>query len=450
MRLRFPLFLFFLALAGCSRGGQGQVAVVGGDGVTRLTVNGQTIELKETEKEVIREAFKTGAAPRIVVDVFAGKVVVEVGADDAVEAELTRIAVGKTNKEAKANLLFVDVQSKQDGDTVSISARRAAAKDDNQNYENLLKQHAPRGADSLIRAPRGADLTLKTALGDIHIGAIAGRVEAVTSSGAITVAGCKGDVKIMSDFGNLIVDGPSTAVVAMTKIGDLSVKGAVGPVDLSSGFGPITVVDAADRVAAKTGSGDVKIKGAKGALTATTGFGAIDVDGAADVQIETKSGDIIVKGAVGAVSARSGLGNVVVEHAPAGAILETVSGAIRLRAAKGVLVLTSGYGAIDADVSQATVRATAKSGGDIKVRGALAEGEHSLHTGYGKVMVTLPADSRFYLDAATNGGAITTRFALARTDDKIDRRLLRGAVGDASKVILHLSVDRGDIEVRKE
>lgn len=446
------LLLLGLPLAGCSQvstgiSGSNSVSVsTTGDSVTRITVNGQTVELKEREKDVVREAFKTGAAPRVVVEVFAGKIAVEAGAEGAVEAEVTRVAAGETKEEAKANLKLIDVQMKQDGDAIRVTARGPDAA--GQDFESLKKKFSARSADAVVKVPAGASLVLKTAFGDVQVSKIAGRVEAESSSGTVSVTGGKGELKLTSSFGNLNVNGPNTTVNAATNSGAVTVKGAKGPLDLSSDFGGVTVEGATEKLAARSKSGNVMVSGAKAEVTATSGFGSVTVDGAEAVRAETKSGGVTVKRATGAVTAKSGFGPVDVEGAPAGATLESSSGNVRLRGGQGAVVLTSNFGSIDAEVAGATVKATSKSGG-VSVKGALADGESSLHSGFGKVTLTLPADSRFRLDAATKFGQVTTAFPLTKTDEKGKSRL-RGVVGDDPKTTLKLTADSGDVEVRKE
>lgn len=397
----------------CGSQGCGTQVTISQNG-TKIVVNGQTVDLKEIETDVVSETFRTAAKPRIIVDVFSGKITVDAGAADAVKAEITKTCAGETREEAKANLKLIDVQMKQDGDTVRVTARRTT---DNrgpvagQSIEEIKRQFAARSADAVVHVPAGASLELKTAFGDVKVHGLAGRVDAESASGTITVTGGKGEVKLLSSFGNLDVAGQNTAVTAETKSGNVTVKGASGPAKLTSGFGTVTV------------------------------------DGAGAVEAETKSGDIAVNGTSGPVQAKSGFGKVMVDQAPAGAVLQTSSGDIRLKAAQGSVKLTSGFGQIEAEVSGASVHATTKSG-NVQVRGRLADGGHELRTSFGNVTVTLPADSRFRLDAETKFGRVTTEFGLHRSGTSDDKHL-EGTVGEAPNTVLLLRTDSGNIEVRK-
>lgn len=439
----------FVFLCGCQ---VRETQVIDTDGVTRIVINGQTIELKETAKEVVRKTFPTKAAPRVLVSTFNGKVTVAAaGADGTVQAEVTKTCGGETQKEAKAFLKLIDVQMKQDGDTIRIAVRRtneAKGLPGNPTREGLKKQFAVRGADAVVRVPAGAVLELKTAYGEVQATGIAGGVTAATKSGAVTVKGGSGEVKVTSDYGNLTIDGHNTAVTAATKSGNVHVKGAKGPLDISSGYGTLTVTGAAKKVIAHSKSGNITVTGAKGPVRAESGYGSITVDGAAAVDVETRSGNVAIKGATGAVRAKSGYGQLVVRQAPAGATLETASGNIEVRAAKGAVKLTSNYGQIDAEVVRAAVTAWTRSG-NVQIRGRLSAGESTVHSGYGTITLTLPADSRFRLDARTKYGRVTTDFRL-RSSGKKEANHLAGEVGEDPKVVLKVTADSGNIEVRKE
>jgi DUF4097 and DUF4098 domain-containing protein YvlB len=392
-----------------------------GQVTARVTINGQTIEIKETEKEVVREQFKTGATPRVVVDVFNGKVHVTAGDGDGVQAVVTKTAGGATKEEAKANLKLIEVTFKQEGETVRVVARRveAPAKDGqpaDANAVNRQKILASMGlgfsADAAVRVPPGAGLDLHTAFGEVRVTNVDGKVQARTSSGAVFVTGGKGVLDLASDFGNLTIDGQPATVQGATKSGAVTVKGARGDVQVSSGFGNVTV------------------------------------DGAAAVTATTNSGAITVKRATGALVLKSGFGNVTADGAPAGATVETKSGAIRVTNAKGALGVTSGFGNVEAEGRGVTLRGRTSSGA-IGFRGTLAEGEHTLHSDFGNVRVKLPADSRFRVDARTQFGRVTSAFAVKPTA-KGDDKHLQGTVGDDPAVVLKLTTNSGAIELQKE
>jgi DUF4097 and DUF4098 domain-containing protein YvlB len=442
-----------VALLGCCQGCSGRLSlsqtVSVSDNGTKIVVNGQTVDLKETEKEVVRQTFQTTGSPRVIVDVFNGAITVHSGDGNTVDAEVTKTCLGETKDEAAANLKRIDVQMKQDGDTLRITAMRIDAKaGGGATIEDLKLQHSVRSADAVVRVPAGAALELKTAYGDVKVAGISGGVVAESSSGAINVAGGSGELRLTSNYGNLTIDGRNSTVTATTKSGSVKVKGAKGPIDASSGYGEVVVDGATEQGTAQSTSGNVSVKAAAGPVKLTSGYGTITIEGAAEVEADTKSGDIAVKGATGAVRAKSGYGKVAVEQAPAGATLESSSGDIRIRSAQGPVKLISGYGQIDAEVAGAVINASTRSG-EIRVQGRLADGEHGLHSNYGNVTLTLPADSQFRLDARTKYGRVTTGFGIPAAGQKDDKQLM-GTVGEAPRVAVTLTTDSGNIDVRKK
>lgn len=430
-------------------GAQG-VSVSTSDGVTTITVNGQTIVLKETEREVLGKTFQTGVAPRVVVEVFNGNITVEAVADKTVEVEVTKTALGETQEDAQANLDKIDVQLEQDGDTIRIAARRSypGQTDSPQGLEEIKNQYSARSADASLKVPAGTALELRTSFGDVKVTDIAGVVDAKSASGRIAVSGGTGALQLASDFGDVTVDGQNSDVAITTKSGRVTVKGARGPLDVSSGFGTVEIDGALGKVVAHSDSGDIKVQHAKGAVELTSGFGGVTVEGAGSVQAETKSGRVTIKGATGPVRAKSGFGRLTVEDAPDGATLETSSGDIRLKGGMRAVSLTTGFGQIDAEVAEATVDASSKSG-SVKVQGTLADGEHRLHSDFGAITLMLPPDSQFKLDAQTRFGRVQTDFSVTPVGESTDKHL-EGSVGDQPQSVLTLTTSSGDIHLRKQ
>jgi rhodanese-related sulfurtransferase/DUF4097 and DUF4098 domain-containing protein YvlB len=429
--------------------GRSGYSVSRSDGVTTITVDGQTIVLKETEKEPVGKTFRTGPAPNVVVEVFNGNITVDAAAEGAVEVEVTKTALGETREDAQANLELIAVQMQQEGDTIRIAAKGVddGKEGDPQSIEYAKRQVSARSADVVVKVPASAALELRTSFGEVKVVGIAGDVDAKSDSGSVAASGGKGALRLASDFGDVTVDGQNTAVTVTTKSGSVKVTGAKGPLDISSHFGTVDINGAAEKVVAHSMSGDVTVKDAAGSVQATSGFGAVTVEGAGSVQAETKSGDVIVKRATKPVRATSGFGKLTIEEALAGATVEAKSGDIRVKGARGAVSLTTGFGQIDAEVVEATVNASSKSG-DVIVRGTLTTGEHSLHSDFGAITLVLPADSQFKLDAETKFGTVDTAFAVKPVHQNTDKRV-QGNVGDQPRVTLKLTTSSGDIRVRR-
>jgi hypothetical protein len=217
--------------------------------------------------------------------------------------------------------------------------------------------------------------------------------------------------------------------------------------DLRTAFGAVRVTGVTGDITTKTSNGAVAVQGGKGRLRLTTSFGKVEVDGAhAAVTAETSNGPVTVKGTHGPLDLTTSFGAIEVD-APSEAVKATTSnGAIKIRGARGRVRASTSFGGVEVEAANATVAAET-SNGSVKFTGTLADGEHTLHTSFGGISVTLPADARFRLDAQTSFGKVTTGFDL-RPASGSDKTHLRGTVGDNPAVSLKLTTSNGNIEVR--
>ena len=129
--------------------------------------------------------------------------------------------------------------------------------------------------DLRITAPADLDLSIKTASGSVQVRDMAKRVDIVTASGDMSVAGA-GEAKIASASGD----------VELRRISG-SVEGRV----ISGG---LTMDDIGDRVNVTAVSGDVEARNLRGAISASTVSGSLVVNGFAgsDATLGSTSGDI--------------------------------------------------------------------------------------------------------------------------------------------------------------
>lgn len=164
--------------------------------------------------------------------------------------------------------------------------------------------------------------------------------------------------------------------------------------DLRTTNGKLSAIGLLGDVIAESSNGAVNVKGSRGKLVLATANGAVKVEGGATVEARTSNGVVRVKDARGPVTART-------------------------------------------------------SNGTVLLSGKLAAGDYDLETINGKVMVTLPANAQFRLDARTTLGVVSCGFNLSETDEKARKRL-RGTVGKDPKATLKLRTGNGRIEIRPE
>jgi DUF4097 and DUF4098 domain-containing protein YvlB len=200
-----------------------------------------------TAKQVVESKHAVGKAPKIVVEMFNGGIDVFASAEEGqVRAKVTKEGRGPTEEEAELALEKIDVQTKQDGDTLFILARR-------------LEPNVQGGASAVIEVPPGAVLDLRSSNGGVNVTGLTGGVVTATSNAGVKVKGSKGPLNLTTSNGAITVEGGS------------------GVLDLTTSNGGITVEAKSAAVKAKTSNGRIQFKGglAHGEQTFQTSNGGV-------------------------------------------------------------------------------------------------------------------------------------------------------------------------------
>jgi hypothetical protein len=204
-----------------------------------------------------------------------------------------------------------------------------------------------------------------------------------------------------------------TQLTASSGSGDVTTEGFRGPVKASSGSGDVRASDIGDELSASTGSGDVRIESVHGNVHISTGSGGIQAMGiTGSFYLSTGSGDIRL------TEVEAGAGS-------AGGKVSTGSGSVQVSGINGSVRIGTGSG-------------------DITAQGR-ATGDWSLETGSGTVVVRLPSQASFNLDAHTDSGEIHTRRSVTM-QGTFGKGTLRGTVGSGGPLV-RLRTGSGDIEI---
>ena len=163
------------------------------------------------------------------------------------------------------------------------------------------------------------------------------------------------------------------------------------------------------QVTSTTGSGEVSVEGIRGPVKATSGSG--------DLKLHSVQSDVTLK---------TGSGDVSLEEISGGRLeVETGSGDVKLRNLRCAMRVRTGSG-------------------DISAEGELA-GDWTLHAGSGEIIVRLPSETGFDLDAHTSSGEIHTGLPIT-VQGSLGRGELRGKVrGGGAR--LELRTGSGDITI---
>jgi len=165
--------------------------------------------------------------------------------------------------------------------------------------------------------------------------------------------------------------------------------------------------------------------------------------------LKAVSGDIQLTKAAGGADCNSVSGNVTVADVTGSAFLKSVSGDVKATSIKGSVEAESVSGDVElVEVSEAsTVRVKALSG-EVLYRGGISkQGNYSLKSHSGSVMLYVPADSAFDLEAETFSGGIESDFEI-KVMGKVSPKELSGSVNGGGAV-LKVSSFSGDIKLKK-
>jgi RNA polymerase sigma factor (sigma-70 family) len=166
------------------------------------------------------------------------------------------------------------------------------------------------------------------------------------------------------------------------------------------------------------------------------------------LDLGTTNGSVKLTGGTGKVAIRTSNGSVRVAGAAGELKLNTTNGPVAVTGARGRAEVKTTNGSIDLQVDKGVVTAHTTNG-EVRVRGTLADGEHSLNTSNGRIALTLPAGAQFRLDASTTNGGITNEFGDSPKSKPGDAHL-RTAVGEKPAISLNLKTTNGGIQILKE
>lgn len=179
-------------------------------------------------------------------------------------------------------------------------------------------------------------------------------------------------------------------------------------VNARTGSGAVNVGDLEGSVEAHSGSGSIDVGRVAGPVVARTGSGGIDVRGGHSLDAHAGSGSITATGIGGAVNAHSGSGGVRVEHV-----------------GRGDLDVSSSSGHVTVTGIDGAARVSSSSGG-VDVEGRPA-GPWNIHSSSGSIVLRVPQDAAFDLDAHVSSGGIDVSHPVTLAG-RIDRRHVQGKV----------------------
>ncbi|MGA8104365.1 MAG: DUF4097 family beta strand repeat-containing protein [Candidatus Acidiferrales bacterium] len=196
-----------------------------------------------------------------------------------------------------------------------------------------------------------------------------------------------------------------------------------------------------------SGSGDVEVRGIKGPVNVTSGSGDVALsDVIEQIQVISGSGDIALSNITGPVHLTSGSGDIA---------LENVHGEIRARTGSGDVAISAPGGPVTVDTSGGDVSIAHASGdlrvhtssGNVTVDGNPGEANFwELHANSGDVVLRLPSNPSFRLEARTSSGDIEASMPLT-LDGSASKHEMRARLGDG-KARVEIQTSSGNINLQ--
>jgi hypothetical protein len=166
------------------------------------------------------------------------------------------------------------------------------------------------------------------------------------------------------------------------------------------------------------------------------------------LDLRTNNASVTVSGGTGDLSIQTSNGAI---HA------KESKGALRLRTNNGPIVVTGAAGRVEAETSNApldlqatdAVVTAATSNSKISFGGTLAKGKHSVTTSNGPIIITLPAEAQFQMDAETSHGKIRNDFDTGAILKQGEEHVL-ATIGKSPEAAVTLRTSNGPIDIRKK
>lgn len=235
-----------------------------------LTTLATAAALNATTEEKVDKTFSVAPGGKLVLDVDFGAIEVTTNATSEVSVEVFRKVGMKSEEKEKEFLAERPVTFSQDGDTVTVRARKPGKSGGNWNggHQKLEGRYT-------VRVPAQFNVKLNTSGGPIQVSDLTGEVKANTSGGGlkfarlhgplngdtsgggIQLSDCEGTLKVNTSGGGIESAGGSGTLHADTSGGSITVKNFAGPAHLDTSGGGIQVENIGGAVNASTSGGSI-------------------------------------------------------------------------------------------------------------------------------------------------------------------------------------------------
>jgi len=327
----------------------------------------------------------------------AGNVSFVSGEGEKVEIKIIKTGYALTQTRAEEDLKNIRYQIEQDGSVITLT------------YDlSRINTRDVDTVDFIITVPNEVIIDVTAGMGEVN------------------VSGTNGNVTIFNDFGDVIVENVQGAVNVETKGGRVDaslIDAGNGNIDLASGFGKVSLEQATGKdikLYSNSGLLEMDAVRASGDISMSTDFGDIFFNnGSANLlTVETKGGKVNLGqlNLRGALTVQNSFGEIELEQVKATSYdLQAGSGSITVNGVQDKLKAYSDFGPIIIkNAENATIDLDTKSG-SVEFEGSLGDGPHNIHSSFGEIHITIPADSALNVDLKTEFGSIQSEIPITIT-----------------------------------
>lgn len=320
----------------------------------------------------------------------AGDVTITGGDVDAMQIDVAKTAFDSTQARADEEVKSVNYTIEQDGNNITIKYDIPKS----MNFNNKINT-----VDFVITVPNETTIDVDTGFGEV------------------SVANTKGNAKIRNDFGDVTLENIEGGLTVQTNSGEVnatSITAGSEAIALHSDFGAVILKKAGGRdITLDSRSGKITLSEvrATGKLTAGTDYGNVKFDNgsAASSSYTTKSGEIELTSVnvSGVLMVVNDFGNLTLDKVNAKSYdIVMSSGSIKIDGAQGSVKAHTKFGNITlTNAKNATLDLVTQSG-TIDFEGTLGDGPHTIHSDFGGIEITLPADTALNVDLETEFGKV--------------------------------------------
>ncbi len=241
-------------------------------------------------RENVSQELTVKPGGKLVIDVAFGTIDVAVGADDKVAIDANRKIETSDETQEKKYLADVPIVISQDGDTVTISARKRGENSWDWTCSTTMDAHYR------VRVPKNFNLDLRTGGGMIAASGVNGTTNAATGGGELKLAHLRGSVVAKTSGGSIALNGCEGGLEVKTSGGGISATDGGGALDAKTSGGSISVRNFNGDAIVKTSGGRLIFEKVNGRLVGNTSggsiFAALNSPVPGDVHLVSSAGSI--------------------------------------------------------------------------------------------------------------------------------------------------------------